>query len=610
MPTDHHVTEGIVLGIAAILALGVGAQWAAWRLGLPSVLLLMGTAFVVGPVFGWLDPDTLLGPLLTPLVSLSVGVVLLEGGLSLEFSEIKQLRGAVGRIVTVGAAITWVGIAVASYFILSLPIEVAILFGALLTVTGPTVIVPMLRTLKIKGSAGTVAKWEGIVNDPLMVVCAVLVFEAIVGGAASDASTAVARGIFMTVFVGGIAGFGSAWLLQFFLKRHWVPDYLHIALTLGVFGLCFAIPNMIQQEAGLAAVTIMGVVLANQRDYAIRHIIEFKENVRTLLISALFIVLTARLSIDDFLSAGWASLLFAAALIFVVRPAAVMITFIGSSLKMQERIFLAWLAPRGIVAASLAAIFADQLVRLGYPEAERLTPVTIVLVAVTVATYGLTSPMLARRLGLSLLDPQGLIIMGGHEWARRIGKAVKDAGFEVLVVDTNWKNVSQARMDGLKAYYGSLLSEETEHRLDISGMGRIAAMTRNDEANALACMNGVEHFGRARTFQLSPSEGAQGDRPADVPAHVMGRILFAKGCTFDRLSTLFATGWEIRLTSITDTFKMDEFRARNGEDAVVMFLITPGGALNVATPGEDLMLKDGSKLIALVPPEEKEAKPD
>lgn len=605
---DPHHTEHVVLGIAAILCVGVAAQWTAWRLGLPSVLLLMAVAFVAGPVLGWLNPDELLGSLLTPLVSLSVGLVLFEGGLSLEFSEVKTIRAAVWRVVAVGAVVTWGSIAVVSHYILALEWPVAILFGALLTVTGPTVIIPMLRTLRVRGSGGALAKWEGIINDPIMVVCAVLVFEAIVGSASANAGTAVARGLFLTIFVGGGFGLVCGWALQFVLQRHWVPDYLHIALTLGVFAICFAVPNLVQHEAGLASVTIMGVLLANQRGVAIRHIVEFKENVRTLLISALFIVLTARLTLDDFASAGWESLLFAGVLIVVVRPLAIGAALFGSSVSRNDRLFLAWLAPRGIVAASLAALLAERLSAIGYESAERLAPVTIVVVAVTVAVYGLTTPPVARRLGLSLLDPQGLLIMGAHGWARKIAKAVKDAGFDVVLVDTNWKNISQAKLEGLKGYYGSLLSEASEHRMDLSAMGRLAALTRNDQANALAAVHSIERFGRARVFQLAPAEGSRGAMATEVPSHLRGRVLFSSDVTYDELDRKFAAGWELKTTPLTDAFGLAEFKERYSEKAIPLFLATSAGALHVVTPEAGLTAKDGSRLIALVPRQEGEPK--
>ena len=606
---DPHHPEQVILGIAAILSVGVASQWAAWRLGLPSVLLLMAVAFVAGPVLGWLHPDTLLGDLLTPLVSISVGLVLFEGGLSLEFPEIKNVRAAVFRVVGIGAIVTWVAIAFASWLILALPLPVAILFGALLTVTGPTVIIPMLRALRVRGSGGAIAKWEGIINDPLMVICAVLVFEAILGGAMQHASEAVARGLFLTIFVGGGLGIACGWGLQFVLQRHLVPDYLHIALTLGVFALCFAIPNMVQHEAGLVSVTLMGMFLANQKGVAIRHIIEFKENVRTLLIAALFIVLTARLTLEDFASAGWESLVFAAVLILLVRPIAIYAALTGTNISGNDKKFLAWLAPRGIVAASLAALFAERLTEIGYEGAERLAPVTIVVVATTVAVYGLTTPIVARRLGLSLLDPQGLLIMGAHPWARKLAKAVKDAGFEVLLVDTNWKNVSNAKMEDLRAFYGSLLDEESEHRIDMSSMGRFIGLTRNDQANALAATHMIERFGRARVFQLAQSEGGRGAAAEHLPSHLRGRVLFKPGVTFEFLDKCFAAGWEIKATPLTDEFKLEEFKKRYGEEAVPLFLATPAGALHVVTPEADLIARDHSKLIALIPPEDEADRP-
>lgn len=599
MAEHGHSHETFAAGIALIAVLGVASQWLAWRFRLPSVLLLMTAGFVAGPVTGVLDP-AMFGGALLPMVSLAVGLVLFEGGLSLRFHEIRDTRKAVVRLVTVGALIAWAAIALLARLLLGLPWSLAILLGALLTVTGPTVIIPMLRSLRLTSRPASVVKWEGIIIDPIMVVCAVLVYEAMLTDATSTATFAVVEGLVKTIVLGGAFGVLGAALIYLPLRFRAVPDFLHIPLAIAVFAVCFVLPNGLQGESGLVSVTLMGVLLANQKSVSLNHIIEFKEHIRTLIIAALFIVLTARLSLADFAAAGPMSLVFAAALIVAVRPLSVFGAAAGTSLAKRERAFLAAMAPRGIVAASLTSIFAERLTAAGFAEAAAMTPVTIVVVASTVAFYGLTAPIAARRLGLSQENPQGILVMGGHEWARRIAAAVTEAGFRALIVDTNWKHIARARMEGLPAAHGSILGEDIFERLDLAGIGRMIALTRNEQANALAAVRFVELFGRAEVYQLPSAPGDAASRPTETPGHLRGRTLFGAEVTYDRLTALFDAGAEVRTTKLTAEFDFTAFKTRYGAEAIPLFLIGDGNRLTVFATDNRPAPKPGHRIVSLI----------
>jgi NhaP-type Na+/H+ or K+/H+ antiporter len=596
--------EALLIGIALIAVLGLFAQWLAWRLRIPSVLLLMTFAFLAGPLTGVIDPDHLLGEYLLPFVSLAVGLILFEGGLTLKLREIRATRDAVFRLVTGGAALTWAGIALCARYILGLDWQLALLLGALLSVTGPTVIMPMLRTLRLNSRPASVVKWEGIINDPLMVICGVLVFEAMVAGAASEATATVAIGLLRTGLLGSGLGVAGAAVIYLLLRYHLMPDFLHIALALAVFLAVFVTANHFQTESGLVAVTLMGVLLANQKTVSVKHIIEFKEHLRTLLIAALFIILTARLQMEDLVAAGPASVAFAAALILVVRPAAAWITTAGSSLTRQDRLFLCWMAPRGIVAASVASLFAARLGEHGYVDADRLTSVSIVVVASTVLIYGLTAPILARRLGLAQAHPQGVLFVGAHGWARAIAQALTDAGFAVRMVDTNWRHVARARMGGFQVHYGSVLSDEADENLDLAGIGRVIAMTSNDEANALAAVHCIEAFGRSEVYHLAPTGAEVGLKEAEVPLHLSGRPVFGEDATFDKISAAFSSGFVIKATTLSEEFTYEDFQSHYGPEALPLFIVSDGGKLRVVVAGEKIAPKTGQAIIALVPPQE------
>jgi NhaP-type Na+/H+ or K+/H+ antiporter len=611
-----------VLTLASVVVLAIGSQWIAWRLRLPSILLLLIVGFVAGPVTGLLDPDNLLDPsLLFAFVSLAVALILFEGGLTLRLSELRESGVAIGSLCTIGATVTVALATCAAWLLLGMGPGVALILGAMLVVTGPTVVGPLLRHIRPTGRVGAIAKWEGIVIDPVgaaMAVLALASIEAIELGE-GGAFPAVFSGLFLTVFWGGLFGVLGAWPTIVCLRRYWIPDHLQSPVLFMIVIACFAAANRCQAESGLFAVTLMGVILVNQRHVPVKHIIEFKENLRVLLISLLFIVLAARIRPDTLGELGWGGLAFVAVLILVIRPVAVFVSTLRSRLTWQERVFLSWLAPRGIVAAALASVFAltleglqantggtSQLLQPG--DVDKVVPVTFLVIVLTVTIYGLTAAPLARWLGLANPNPQGVLIASAHAGVRAIARALQDADFAVLLVDTNRDNIQSARMEGLPTFYASILSEHALEEVEIAGIGRFLAMTRNDEVNSLAALHFSEVFGRAEVYQLS--HGATG-RPRTEPAGevIRGRRLFAEHATYGYLDERMEAGAVVKKTRLTDAFNYEAFLGRYGETALVLFVASDTGALAVNTVDQPVVPKAGDTVIALVDPIEESAEP-
>ncbi|MCZ7585975.1 MAG: cation:proton antiporter [Deltaproteobacteria bacterium] len=593
---DAHLTETLLVGLTLILAIGVAAQLLAWRLRIPSILILLLVAFAVGPLSGLIDPDAMLGNLLFPIVSLSVAIILFEGGLNLRLSELEQIGTVVRNLITIGAFVTLLVGCAGAHFLLGMEWPLAVLLGAILTVTGPTVIIPMLASLHARRLPSLVLKWEGITIDPIGATLAVLVFESILAADAARGSMIVLLGLAGTVIAGAFCGLAASYLLIHALKRFWIPDFLQIPIALGAVLAAFAASNSIQPESGLLAVTLMGIVLANQRDVYIRHIIEFKETLRVLLISVLFIVLGARVRLEHLTEVGWAGAAFLALMIFVARPLSVWLSTLRSGLGFPEKALLAWMAPRGIVAAAVSAVFGLYLTRAGYPGAEKLVPYTLLIVVGTVAFYGLTTPIIARYLGVSQPDPQGLLIVGAHDWTRQIASVLQTEGFFVLLVDTNWANVNAAKMEGLPAYFGNILQTHTIEEIELHGVGSLLAMTSNDEINALACMNMVRHFGQAKIYQMADD----GDEPESAKAHIQGRVLFGKGVTYAQLQHRFDAGARVKKTPLTEEYGYDDFLAQYGRSALPLFLVRDEEQLVVLTADTAEKPEPGDTVVALV----------
>lgn len=599
--------EHVLIGLVSIITLGIAAQWIAWRVKLPSILVLLLVGFVAGPVTGFLEPDILLDDLLSPIVSISVALILFEGGLSLKIDELRKIRGVVRNLITLGVVLTWLLSTGAAHLLLGLDLSLSLLLGSILVVTGPTVILPLLRDIRPTGRVSKTLRWEGILIDPVGVTLAVLVFEGIFIADVQQATAVALLGFVETLLVGGVIGLFSAGFLTLMLRRYWIPDFLQVPITVMLVVGAFAVSDLLQPESGLLTVTLMGIVMANQKAATVKHIVEFKENLGVMLISGLFILLSARLHLDDLAHVGLETVVFVAFLILMVRPLSVFIATLRSGWSWQERLFVAWLAPRGIVAAASASLFALELIHVGHPQAELLTPITFTVIVATVSIYGLTARSLAYRLGVAEANPQGVLIVGAHRWARSIAHALIGEGYRVLMVDSNWDHIQAAQEAGIPAYCGNILSVEVEE-LDLSGIGRLLALTSNDEVNSLAALHFSEVFGRSEVYQLSCKPGSGGDA---VPPHLRGRLVFGSRSTFEMLRSMVDGGATVRLMPLSAYGSFERFREVYQDQAIPLFLTDETGRLSIVATDSSLVSRPGQVVISLIqsPESRKEVAP-
>lgn len=594
------MAEQTLLALAGIVVLGIGAQWLAGRLRLPSILLLLVLGFLAGPVFGLINPDETIGELLFPLVSIAVGIILFEGGLSLRLSELPKLGNVIFRQVTIGALVTWLVAAVAAHYLIQLDWRLSVLLGAILIVTGPTVITPLLRQIRPIGKSGTVLKWEGILIDPVGAVLAVLVFEAILEGEFSQAPSVIALGVLQTLVIGLVGGVLFAGIIILLFRRYWVADHLQNGMTLLMVVAALALSNLLQPEAGLLTVTVMGVVLANQKLVPIKHIVDFKENLQVLLIGTLFIVLASRLHLDEISPVvSWQGLAFVLILIVVARPLSVLLSTWRSDLNFKDRIFLSWMAPRGIVAASVASIFAFELAGTGHAGAEQLVSLTFLVIAATVAFYGLTAGLVAQRLGLSERNPQGVLFVGANRLARTLAKILDEYGFRTALVDSDPQNVIASKKVGLPAVHGDALSEAILDELNLGGIGRMMATTTNNEVNSLAVLQFQEVFGRAGVYQIATDNMANGQET--IAQHLRGRILFGSTITCNQIQRRLEKGATIQVTELTEDFDYLAFQSLYNNQAVPLLLVTKKGNLTIYTDDFQPLPSAGQTLISLAP---------
>ncbi len=586
------MTEPVVAA-AIVLVLGVGAQYLGNLLKLPSIVLLLGAGFAAGPIFGWIDPDALMGDLLPPFVAIGVALIVFEGGLGLEARQVGAHGKVVTRLVTLGVGITWLLAAGAARYVLGWEWEIALLLGAILTVSGPTVVLPLLRHVRPARAVGAVARWEGILVDPVGAVLAVLVFESL-----AHSGAVLGKGLLLTVVVGLGIGLLAAAVVVLLESRLWVPDYLAGAVALTTVLGAFAAAESVQAESGLVAVTAMSIALANQKRANVHHILDFKEQLSILLLGSLFILLAARVQGDAVwgLLLSWKPWAFLAILVLVIRPLAVLASAWRSELSLREAAWLAGLAPRGIVAAAVASLFALRLEDVGHPLAASLVPMVFFVILGSVVLYGFAAKPWAKFLGVAGAEAEGVVLVGANQVSRTVAEALEADGVRALIIDDDRQALAAARIDGREATKAKIHDAHVVDQLDLTGIGKVWAISARPETNALAVVRFAEEFGRARAFEVAVEQS--GTEPE-------GRVLW-DGVAYRVLRERIQQGWQIRRTPLTHQFTFSDYKSQH-PDALWLWLRTDQGRIMTFFDGSLPKPQASDTLASLVPPAQKPA---
>lgn len=591
--------EHQALVIALVGVLGIGAQWVAWRTGWPAIVLMLAAGFLAGPVLHLFDPEEAFGPMLEPMITIGVALILFEGGLSLDFRELRKYGGAVWRLVLLGVPLGWLFGSLASYYIAGLVWPVAILFAGILVVTGPTVVLPLLRQSSVQPRPAAILKWEAIVNDPVGALCAVVAYEYFRLSSAGATMFDVVPPLLIAAAVSGVIGYAAAWAIAWSFPRGLVPEYLKAPVLLvavvGVFVGC----NLIEHEAGLLAVTVMGIALANMHVASLRSIHPFKQNIAVLLVSGIFIILAASLDVAEFRNFEWRFGLFLLALLFLVRPATILISLLGSDLPWNERLFLAWIAPRGIVLVAISGLFALRLGDLGYADGSILIGLSFAVVVATIVAHGFTINLVARWLKVKGITRPGLLIVGANPWTIELAKQLHELKTPVLLADSSWGRLKPARAAGLPTYHGEILNEATEHHLDLTPFQILVAATDNEAYNTLVCSEFAPQIGADRVYQLGQADEVEDHR--SLPAALRGRALFTSGFGVDDVQRRQQEGWVFRRTRLSEQFDIDDARGTLPEAANMLLLVRPGGAMRFFTHASAPTPQPGDTVISFGP---------
>ena len=507
-----------MLELGGIIILGILAQWVAWKFKIPAILPLILIGLIVGPIAAeflsednskWIEPiwngeeGLFPGESLFYFVSLAISIILFEGGLTLKTNEIKNVGPVITKLISLSSVVTFFGAGLAAHFVFNLSWEISFLFSALIIVTGPTVITPILRNIPLKKDVSAVLKWEGILIDPIGALVAVLVFEFISVDAGGEFTKTAFIEFGKIVLFGATFGFTFAHAMNFIINRKWVPHYLlnvfALAAVLGVF----ILSDSFAHESGLLAVVVMGMVLGNSNSSYLKELLYFKESLSVLLISILFILLAANINMEElYLIYNWKTAVLFAIIVFLVRPLGVFVSTHKSSLLLKEKLFISWVGPRGIVAAGIASLFGLKLSKIGVAGAEYITPLVFMIVLGTVLLNATTARFFAKIVGVFLTKSNGILIIGASKVSRLLGHYLESHGRHVVLIDSNKNNIEKARELGLEALTTNIYSDKLMDNIELNDVGYLMALTGNSDINKYAINKFSAQFGENGSFRL------------------------------------------------------------------------------------------------------------
>ena len=593
------MTEQAIV-IAAVGVLGIGAQWVAWRTGWPAIVLMLLAGFIAGPVLNLFDPHHAFGELLEPMISIGVALILFEGGLSLDFRELRKAGDGVWRLVVFGVPIGWFLGSLACFYVAGLVWPVAILFAGILVVTGPTVVIPLLRQSAVQQRPGQILKWEAIVNDPFGALCAVIAYEYF--QLAQDGATVfeVVPPLIIAAILAGLLGYAVAWVIAYAFPRGLIPEYLKVPVLLVAVVATFVISNFVVQETGLVAVTVMGIALANMNVSSLRSIHPFKQNIAVILVSGIFILLASSLDVTQLNNLNWRIGLFLLALLFLVRPATILLSLLFSSVPWNERLFLAWIAPRGIVLVAISGLFALRLADLGYAGGELLIGLSFAVCVATIVAHGFTIDFVAKILKVKGETRPGVLMVGSNPWTVALARELKELGTPVTLIDSSWQRLAPARQKGVPIYHGEILNEATEHNLDLAPFQSLVAATDNEAYNALVCNEFAHEMGRDKVFQLGEDVGHEDKRA--LPESLRGRALFGSGYGVEEVHRLQREGWVFRKTKLSEKFSFEDAKATLPDNAEMLLVLRDNGNLRFFTHANTPEPRDGDIVLSYSPP--------
>ncbi len=580
-------TDQVFIGVGLTLVLAVGSQILAGRLRIPALIVLLPVGFAAGALTDDVNPERLLGAAFSPLVSLAVAVILYDAGLGLDLSRLRgHIRSVVVRLIWIGALVTWLLGAILAAPLLGMSHRAALMIGAILVVSGPTVVGPLLSFVRPKDRLQHILVWEGSLIDPVGGILGALVFHAVASNTDDHFGT-VAVGFLTSVGLGtafGMLGAAALWVLFRLLRPGEVlGTTAQLAAVISVAALC----DVLRDDTGLIAGVVMGLAVANLPGVDVPARRPFFETLVSLILGLLFVSISATVTPESLHHVGLPALGLAAFLVLVVRPLVAALSTLGTDLTRGERGFIGWMAPRGIVAAATASTFSAGLMSKGIGGASKILPATFVVIVATVTLYGLTASPVARRLGVVRPSRSRPLLVGGDPWVVDLGVALQSAGLEVLMWAGQEQQRERIRHAGLELAPGELLAAVTGKDPELEGITAVFFLTAEDDFNALAAeilrgsVEGVVHH-----------LGAPADSHGVVAPFIGGEVLFGADLTWPSISGRYGAGAAVHAQPAGRALP-------HGSD--VLFLVRPDGRLDPVTVASTPVPGPGDTVVLLAP---------
>jgi NhaP-type Na+/H+ or K+/H+ antiporter len=571
----------IIVGLVTIVVFGVGAQWVGRRLGFPSLLLLLPAGLLAGDVFGLVEPEELFGDTLFPLVTLLVALLLFQSGLKLRLSELpRDARGPVFRLVGIGGAITFLGASLAVLVVVGVDSDLAFLVGAIIVVSGPTVVGPLLDVVRPRQPTGSVLNWEGTFLDPVGATLGVVVLNLVLASGRGGVHPVLQMSARLAV--GILVGLAAAALLVFVMSRFLLTDNMEAAVSLLFAVAAFGVADVLLSEAGLFATVTLGFVAANQRVVPTARSKGFGETLEVIIIGTLFILLGALVEVDALREHAWRILGVVAVLVLLVRPLSVAVALVRSKLAGRDRALIAGMDPRGIVAASTAAQFSATLSDSGF-DSDFILPVVFGVILGTGIVYGLGAAPLARGLGVSLPAPRGVGLIGDAPWLADLARKLQDCGVSVLLVTSGDQDAATPGTDPVPRISMKDSEEQISSALKDAGLAQVLIASPSSPLLSVVAALFVERLGRRHVWLLP------GPQSTGIDSHIATHATahpFARGTTRTDVEQRVAHGATVEVVDRID------------EDMLPLVAVKPDGAVDLEvadrTPGSE------ETIIALV----------
>ncbi|MBF0889279.1 MULTISPECIES: cation:proton antiporter [Gluconobacter] len=594
----------ILIGIASTFGAGMLAQWVAWRFRLPAIVLLFSLGLIFGPGLGILHPSETMGWMFRPLVSLLVALVVFEGGMALDFRQLREAGEGVARLTMLALPINWVLGSLAAHYVAHLEWGTSMLFGAIVVVTGPTVVLPLLRSAKLQPRVAAFLRWEAIVNDPLGAILAAVVLQLMLLHADVHA------GVFFThtlpdllgaIAVALSAGILPAYLIRYLFTRDLMPEILKTPMLISMALVIFSLCNLEMGGAGLMAVTIFGMALANLHIPGVTELRRMKESLVVLVVSVLFIMLTADLQRNVLAQLSIPIFALTVVVLFVVRPLGIFLSTLGTSMPWKEKLFVGWIAPRGIVAAAVAGEAGVSLKEAGYHSADLIMPAVFAVIAVTMILHGFSLGPIARRLKLTLSNDPAIAILGSSGWSINFASCLRKAGVPVLLVDNRSSALLPATRQDIPVLRAELLSQHGQESLEERPADYLIATTADGIYNGMVCGHLAPTMGRQRVYQISPGV-ARLDFYHGLSRDARGKVLGEPAWNYTLFDTLFDQGWRFSATEATEE---SASMFGNDENRLDILVVRRDGGILIrsAEDNDKAVPQPADYMISMVPPD-------